>query len=270
MFRSKRRSEQERPVSSEQERSVSSEHEERIARGRASVIAVRDGIIRRREAAQEEILRELVPENGNRWIISGADYAPFGAICDKHDCDNLNVGGHPLIATRVYEGKSVYHVLGENAKTVEPEGEVLEALATRQRRMDEQKARRQSQPVTRYPSSVESDTRRYSEREIVYVLERITSEGRFFKIGKTSRNDVSRRAYEVRSTIVSYTNEVRERHVHRELRHSRVDRRDLPAEITAAHGPTEWFRPTPEVERFAFDGVLPSGRTARMVADRAA
>jgi len=114
------------------------------------------------------------------------------------------------------------------------------------------------------------DTSRYSEREIVYVLERLTAEGRFFKIGKTSRNDVSRRAYEVRSTIVSYTNSVRERDVHRELRHSRVERRDLPAEITNGHGPTEWFRPTPEVERFAFEGILPSGRQATMVADRAA
>jgi hypothetical protein len=111
---------------------------------------------------------------------------------------------------------------------------------------------------------------RYSEREIVYVLERLTAEGRFFKIGKTSRNDVSRRAYEVRSTIVSYTNSVRERDVHRELRGSRIHRSQLPAEITDAHGPTEWFRPTPEVERFAFEGILPSGRQATMVADRAA
>jgi len=114
------------------------------------------------------------------------------------------------------------------------------------------------------------DRTRYSEREIVYVLERLTSEGRFFKIGMTNRNDVSLRAREVRSTVISYTNDVRERDVHRELRHYRLDRRNLPAEIADSHGPTEWFRPTPEVEAFAFDGVLPSGRTARMVIDRQA
>jgi len=133
-------------------------------------------------------------------------------------------------------------------------------------REQRRKARRWKQPRIER----ETSSSRYSDREIVYVLERITSEGRFFKIGKTSRSDVSRRAYEVRSTIVSYTNEVRERDVHQELHRSRISRTRLPAEITDAHGPTEWFRPTPEVERFAFDGVLPSGRTATMVADRAA
>jgi len=216
---------------------------------------------RRREAPPRETPpQEAVDESPSaRWFRkhkADPSYTWLGSSEQREDLEILNAQRAEAKANGTYKVILTY---GHDA--VLPEDLPAHVFATRQSVGGDGD----------YTESYdEIDRSRYSEREIVYVLERLTSEGRFFKIGKTSRNDVSRRAYEVRSTIVSYTNSVRERDVHRELRRSRIHRSQLPAEITDAHGPTEWFRPTPEVERFAFEGILPSGRTATMVADRAA